>query len=243
MAEKSVETTTRVEYPEAYQRARGFWEKNSKPIIYVGSAIILAIAAWFGYQKFIKEPKETKASEMIFPAENIFARMAQTGFNKDSIGLVINGGRTLDNSNVTGVLKVISNYDGTAAANRANYIAGACYLHIKEFDKAIKYLKEFEGRGADQVESKAYVMLGHAYAEQKKTNEALSYYKKAYTADKKNEFFGADALQLAATYAEATGNSKDAIDLFKQLKEEYPTSTYVQSGEVDKYLAKLGVFN
>ena len=68
---------------------------------------------------------------------------------------------------------------GTAAGNRANYMVGASYLHIGEFAKAIQYLEDFDGNGASQVQSKAYLLMGHAYAEQKKTSEALSNYKKA----------------------------------------------------------------
>ena len=122
-------------------------------------------------------------------------------------------------------------------------MAGASYLHIKEFDKAIKYLKDFDANGASQVQSKAYLMLGHAYAEQKKTSDALDYYKKAATVNEKDEFFAADALLVAAKYSDATGNNKEAIDLFQQLKEKYPTNAAVQSGEIDKYLAKHGVLD
>jgi hypothetical protein len=46
---------------------------------------------------------------------------------------------------------------------------------------------------------------------------------------------------MAARYAEALGKSKDAIELFQKLKDDYPASQRVGSGEVDKYLASLGV--
>ena len=166
--------------------------------------------------------------------------MANTGFNKDTVNIVINGGN-VEGSKVTGLLNIVNSYGGTAAANRANYMIGASYLHIKEFDKAIKYLKEFEGNGASQVQSKAYEMIGHAYAEQKKTDDALSYYKKAATVNTKDESVTPDALLLAASYAVKIGKTAEAIDLFKKLKNEYPANNAVVGGEVDKNLAKLGV--
>jgi tetratricopeptide (TPR) repeat protein len=239
MAETKV-TGTVAESNETVQTGNGFWDKFSKPIIYVGSAIIILIGAWYGYKKFIVEPKEKEANEMIFAAENLFDKMATGGFNKDSVNIVINGG-DLDGQKVTGVLKVISNFGSTAAGDRANYIAGASYLHIKEFDKAIKYLKEFDGNGATQIQSKAYILLGHAYAEQKKTSEALSAYKKAASVNEKDEFFAGDALLIAAAYAGVTGNNKEAISLYEQVKEKYPSNAAVQNGDVDKNLAKLGV--
>ncbi len=232
---ETVETVTTTE--TAVQN--NFWDKYSKPIIYVGSAFIIAVGAWFGYKEFIQKPKETKANEMIFAAENLFDKMATAGFSKDSSVVVLNGG-TLGEQNVTGVLKVASEYGGTGAGNRARYIAGATYLHLKEFDKAISHLKEFDANGATQVESKAYLMLGHAYAEQNKTGEALDAYKKAANVNKKDEGITADALLMAASYAGATGKADEAKKLFNELKGNFPLHNSVRSGEVDKYLARLG---
>lgn len=240
MAEIKKTETVAVETNDTVQQAKGFWDRFSKPIIYVGSAIIVLIGAWYGYKKFIVEPKETEANELIFAAESLFDKMATGGFNKDSVNIVINGG-DVEGRKVTGVLKVISNFGGTSAGDRAKYIAGASYLHIKEFDKAIKYLKDFDGNDARQVQSKAYIMMGHAYAEQKKTADALSAYKKAASINEKDEFFAADALLVAAAYAGATGNNKEAISLYEQVKEKYPSNIAVQNGDIDKNLARLGV--
>ena len=239
MAEKNTTTTT--EQPDVVTRAKGFWDKYSKPIIYIGSAFILIIGGWYAYKNFIVLPKEKKASELIFPAENLFDKMASGNFNKDSVNTVLNGG-SLDGAKVTGILSIISNYGGTNSGNRAKFIAGATYLQIKEYDKAIKYLKDFDGNGADQIQSKAYILLGHAYAEKKNTDEALSYYKKAARVNSKDESITPYALLMAASYADAVGKSKEAIELYKELKEKYPTNSAVSSGDVEKHLAKLGEF-
>jgi tetratricopeptide (TPR) repeat protein len=243
MAEQvQVET---VETNDALQKAKGFWDKFSKPIIYVGGAIIILIGGWFGYGKFIKEPKEQKASELIFPAEKLFGKMAGTSsFTKDSVGLVLNGGVDAGQK-VTGMLSIIKSNGGTAAANRAEYIAGACYLHLGEFDKAIKHLKEFNANGAEQIESAAYRMLGDAYAEQKKNDDALSYYKKAVdAADAKDESTKFLSLSRAALFCDAIGKTKEAIEYFQKIKDEI-TPDYFRNNRIDfdadKYLAKLGV--
>jgi len=240
MADKN--TTTTAEQPDVVIKAKGFWDKYSKPIIYVGSAIILLIGGWYAYQNFIVAPKEKKASELIFPAENLFDKMASANFNKDSVNIVLNGG-SLEGNKVTGLLSIISGYGGTKSGNRAKFMTGASYLQINEYDKAIKYLKDFDGKGADQVQSKAYILLGHAYAEKKSTDEALSYYKKAATVNSKDESITPYALLMAASYADATGKSKEAIDLYKELKEKFPTNTAVVYGDVEKHLARLGEFS
>jgi len=236
MSEKQVTVET-VETNEAVDKARDFWAKFSKPIIYAGSAIILIGGGWFGYKKFIKEPNEAKASEVLFPAEQLFDKMAQqAAFGKDSVNLVLNGGGNI----AQGVLKIASNYGGTAAGNRAHYIAGACYLHTGDFNNAIKHLKEFSTT-ATQIQSAAYSMLGDASAELKKNEEAFDYYKKAANVNTKDEFITPEALFKAAIFAETIGKTNEAADMLKKVRDEYPKSG--RAVEADKYLARLGVLN
>ena len=217
-----------------------FFTKYSKPFLIGAVAGIALFGAWYGYKKIVKEPNEIKAEEAIFPAENLFDKMATAGFNKDSSTILLNSG-TVGSTNVKGLLKIASEYSGTTAANRANYMIGATYLQTKEFDKAIKFLNDFTANGAYQTEIKKNIMLGHAYSELKKTEEAFSAYKKAASINTKDEAFTSDALNTAAAYAESLGKTKDAIELYQELKEKYPATQAVQSGDVDKSLAKLGI--
>ena len=222
MAEKKVTTVT--DEQQVIVRARGFWENYSRPIMYVGSAVILIVVGWFGYKYLIKIPKERKANVAVYMAESLFDKMASASFNKDSSVIILNGGE-VDNMKVTGLLSVIKNYGGTMAGNRARYMAGATYLNLKEFDKAVKYLEDFESNGAYQVESKADILLGHAYAEQNKTDDALKYYKKAAEVNGKDDAIASDALLLAASYADANGKNDEAI---KQIACQFSASVSIK---------------
>ena len=235
MADKKDVKFEQIENNEVVEKAKDFWAKFSKPIIYVGSAVILVIGGWIAYKNFILEPKEQKSAELIFPAEALFDKMVQTGFNKDSINFVLNGG-----NGINGVVKISKSYSGTDAGNRANYIAGVCYLNNGDFTNAVKYLKEFSTK-ATQVQTVAYSLLGDAYAELKKNDDALEYYNKAAKVNTNDEFMTAEALFKAALFAESIGKTKDAIDLFQKIKDEYPKSSHYS--EIDKYLARLGVLN
>lgn len=233
MAEKQTIVET-VEVNETVEKAKDFWAKFSKPIIYVGSAMILLIGGWYAYLNFVKVPNNEKAAELIFPAEQLFDKMTQGGFNKDSINMVLNGGGPV----TTGVLKLINNYGGTTAGNRAHFIAGACYLYSGDFNNAVKHLKDFS-TNATQVQTSAYLLLADAYSELKKNDDALEYYKKAVAVNSKDEFMTPEALFKAGLFADATGKSKEAIEFFKRIKEDFPKSGHAT--EVDKYLARLGM--
>lgn len=241
MAEKQEVAVSAVDTNDIVEKAKGFWAKFSKPIIYVGLAIILAGGGWLAYKNLFKAPNELKSADQIFPAEALFGKMTQSGFNKDSIGLVLNGGNGL-----TGVLKIANNFGGTAAGNRAHFIAGACYLHNKDFNNAIKHLKEFSTT-SKQPQSAAYRMLGDAYSETKQNDQAFDYYKKAVeVADVKDESTRFISLSRLALFCEATGKTKDAITYYQQIKDEI-SPTFLRDNridfQVDKYLARLGVFN
>lgn len=210
---------------EVVEKAIGFWEKNSKRIIYIASAVIIIVGGYLGYKNFILIPKERKASEDLFVAESFF--------RKDSFSLALNGSGT-----VPGFVKVISKYDGTDAANLARFYAGECYLQLGDFNKAISMFEDFSAGSATQVEAKKEGLLGDAYAELKKNEEALKHYKKAGTLFTDDQALSSEYLFRGALLAEISGKTQDAIDLYTQIKEKYPRTE--KGFVVEKYLARLG---
>ncbi len=231
MADKKAE----VKEVDVIERARGFWARYSKPIIYLSAAIILIGSGWLIYKYLFKIPKEQKANEVVFMTQKIFSDFsnAPTDTLKTTLAQkCLNG----EGSKI-GALKVISKYGGTDAANLCAYYAGACYLHLKRFDKAIKYLKDFS-TNASQIQSRAYGMIGDAYAEQKKNDDALNYYKKAAGVNENDEFTSSEFLFRAGLYAESIGKTKDAVELYKKIKNKYPLTE--KATDIDRYLARLG---
>ncbi len=223
---------------DVVEKARGYWENYSKPVMYAGSAIIVLIAAWTIYKYMFKVPKEEKANDIVFVTQKYFSEFSTaTDSNKVQLAtLCLNG----DGTN-PGALKIINNYPGTDAANLCEYYAGACYLHLGQFDKAIKFLKEFDADGATQIKSRAFGMIADANAELNKNDEALSYYKKAADVNSKDEYTSSEFLFKAALFAETIGKTKEAVDLFKKLKSDFPLTE--KAADADRYLARLGEFS
>ena len=241
MAVKKAHTPTEPVETEHHvvRRARGFWDKNSKPVIYIGSVIILLIAGWYAYRQFIKLPAEQKANEAVFPVQKSFQNFASA--TTDTLkGMLATQCLNGDGGSNIGAVKFMSKYSGTDAANLCHYYAGACYLNLKQYDKAVKELSDFS-TSATQIQSRAYGMMGDAYSELKKNDDALSYYKKAADVNTKDEFTSSEYLFRAGLFAEAIGKKKEAIDLFKTIKEKYPLSE--KGTDIDRYLARLGEVN
>jgi predicted negative regulator of RcsB-dependent stress response len=213
--------------PETTDRTQDFWSKYSRPITIALAAILLLVVGYFAYKKFIQEPKEAKASEAIFKAEDYY-RM-------DSLNLALNG----DGIN-PGFVKIADQYSGTKAGNLAKFYAGAAFLQTGDAAKAAKYLDDFE-TDAKQVQARAYKLLGDAQSEQGKNKEALSNYKKAAKHFESDEANASDYLFMAAYFADRVmKDQKQAIELFTELKNKYPRSE--KGFEAEKYLAQLGSY-
>jgi tetratricopeptide (TPR) repeat protein len=222
MAEKNIQD---MESEQVLERAKGFWEKNSRNILIAGAAIILLVGGYLGYKYLYQLPADTRAQEEIFVAEE--------NFRKDSISLALNG-----NATTTGFLKVIKKHGGTKTGNIARLYAGECYLLLGDFNNAVKYLEEFNANGAKQAEAKKEGLLGDAYSELKKNDEAISHYKKAGTIFPDDQALSSEYLFRAAMLLEVGGKNKEAIELYQQVKEKFPRSE--KGFIVDKYLARLG---
>lgn len=204
---------------------RNYWTHYGKLTTYVVSCLVLLLAAYLGYKYLIQEPNEKKASEAMFRAEEYY--------RIDSARLALQG----DNVNA-GFLKIISKYGGTKAANLAFFYAGSCYLKLGDYSNAVKYLKEFS-TSALQVQARADGLLGDAYAELNKKDEAVVMYRKAGTLFDKDEVLSPEYLFRAGYLYESMGRNKDAIDMYQMIKDKYPSSP--RGYDVDRYLARLGV--
>ncbi len=210
---------------ETLDRAQDFWEKNNKSIIIVLSAVILLAGGYFIYKYWFKIPENEKAVEAIAKAQRYFA--------SDSLHLALNG----DGKN-PGFLKVISKYGSTPSGNLAKLYAGETYLHLGDYNNAIKYLSDFNPNGSLQTQALVYGLLGDAYSELKKNDEAIEQYKKAGAAFEQNQAMSSEYLYRAASLYEIMGKNKEAIELFQQLKDKYPRTE--RGFTAEKYLGKLG---
>jgi tetratricopeptide (TPR) repeat protein len=187
--------------------------------------ILIVILGYFGYKQYILDPKQKQASEAMFRAEEYF--------RADSIRLALNG----DAVNA-GFVKIINRYSGTKAADLAAFYAGSCYLKLGDFNNAVKYLKDFK-TSAVQVQAKAYGLLGDAYSELNKKDEAAEQYKKAGTYFDEDEVISPEYLFRAGYLYESMGKSQDAIAMYELIKTKYPGSP--RGFDIDRYLARLGI--
>jgi tetratricopeptide (TPR) repeat protein len=202
-----------------------FAKKNQKQITAFLVILVLIVGGYFGYMELYQKPREIKAADAMFAAENYFFQ--------DSSKLVLNGDGTSK-----GVLYIIKTYSGTKAENLANFYAGVSYYKLGDLNKSIQYLKDFS-TDAKQIQSIAYGTLGDAYADLKKNTEALDYYKKAGANFPEDEVISSEYLFRAAQLQEVLGKTDDAVAIYKDIKAKYPKTEIGLN--VDKFIFKLKV--
>jgi tetratricopeptide (TPR) repeat protein len=206
-------------------KAQNFWQKNAKTVLIILVAIIVVAGGWFGYSNYILKPKEEKAADAIVKVQEYF--------RLDSSNLVLNG----DGQN-KGALFIINSYSGTKTANLAKFYAGVSYLHKADFNNAVKYLKDFS-TDAKQIQLLALGNLGDALSELNQKDEAIATYKKAATVFETDEANSAEYLFRAALLSETTGKTKEALEIYKDLKAKFPKTD--KGFQADKYIYRLSI--
>ena len=201
-------------------RSEEFIQKNQKTLIIIVVALLLVVLAIFGLRKWYFQPREVRAAEEMFAAEQWFA---QGDFDK-----ALNGDDTF-----RGFLSVIDSYGSTKAGKLAKYYAGAAYLQQGNYDEAINWLKKYKGKDAF-TRPLAEMMLGDAYMEKGETATAAKYYMaSAGMAD--NDITTPTALFKAGMAYLQLGDKAKAADCINKVKQQYPMSTEYQ--DIDKYIA------
>ena len=210
------------ELESALTKTERFIEDNQNMMTYIVGGIILVVILFLGFSKFYLQPKEDEALSQMFMAENYF--------EKDSFNLAING-----DGNYLGFLDIIDDYGITKSANRAKYYTGISYLHLGQYEDALDYLKDFDTDDlllAPIVEG----AQGDALLEMGETDDALKQYKKAISVSD-NELTTPIYMMKAAGLLETMDELEDALDLYEQIKEKYPTST--EGTNIDKFIARV----
>lgn len=206
---------------DALTSSEQFIEKNQKMIINVIIVLIVIVGAYFGYNRFISEPKATEAANQIFGAQNYF--------EKDSFNLALNG-----DGNILGFLEIVDKYGSTPSGNLANYYAGLSYLYTGDYENAIKYLKKFSSDDL-LMANMATANIGDAYMQLGEYQKAADQYKKA-AAKKANDFSTPVFLMKNGMALEKAGDYSGAVKCYEQIEREFPASP--EARDIEKYIER-----
>lgn len=198
-----------------------FLEKNRKWVFLIGGALVVLIAAFFGFKYYVD--KQNSVAQV-----NMF--QAQYFFEADSLSKALNG-----DGNSYGFLEIIDEYPMTEAANLAHFYSGVSFLKLGEYEEAISHLKKFKAKDL-LLQARAYALIGDGYMELENYSESAKYYSRASNY-KPNKFFTPTYLMKGALANELNGDKKAAVKNLETLINEFGDSEYIN--EAKRELARL----
>jgi len=199
-----------------------YFQRYNRTISIIVGALIVLILAFWGYRKFIKEPRENKAAEDMYFAEYYFG--------VDSLKKALNG----DGEHM-GFLDIINTYPHTPSGNLAHFYAGVIYLKQGQYEDAIEHLKKFKKHGYI-ISAIAFGLLGDAYVELNDFDNAIKYYEKA-TKENKNQFTTPMYLLRLGLAYEEKGEWEKARECYEKIQKEYHYS--YEARDIKRYIGRV----
>ena len=198
-------------------KTENFISKYQVLIISVVIIITTAVFVYLAYNTFILEPKSEDATTELNQAQYYFNLALNNEDSKDLFENAINGG-----GGKFGFLDIIENYNNTPSSSLAAFSVGMSYLNLKNYEKVIEYLKDFESQDV-LLSSIAKGVLGDAYLQLGDQKNALASYEKA-TSFNENNFTTPKYLYKAGLLSIRLGKNKVASKYFKKIKNDFPNS-------------------
>ena len=224
MAQKN-QTPDPLDLDQAMSSSEAFIIKYKNKFLAGIAAIVIVVGGVLGYQHFISEPNEKKASEALFKGEQYF--MA------DNYELALNG----DSLGYEGFVKVANEFGGTDAGKLANAYAGICYAQLGQYENAVKFLDKFSAD--DQLVTPALMAtMGNCYAQLGQLDKAAATLVKAADKASSHALSPIYLIQAGQIY-EKLGKNSEAISAYKTVKEKYFNS--YQAMEIDKYIERASI--
>lgn len=226
MAKQNIDDTI-LNVQEVYGKAESFMEKNRKPLMIGGGAVLAIVVGFIAFQFLYKAPKEREAANASWKAFQYQ--------ELDSAALALNGA-----GDFAGFEEVAEQYSGTKNGKIAHYWCGINYRDMGEYEKALEHFKkaDFDDEALGVI---AMGNVGDMYVQLGEMEEGASWLEKAAkragTSESRNFTAPQYLLKASKVYIEL-GKDERAISLLKDLTDNYDTKSQ-EWGEGTRLLAML----
>lgn len=210
MAKTQNEQEGGIHVEESFNSVEQFFEENQNIVLGILGTIIVLVAAFVIYNRFIVAPKAEEATRQVYKA--------QQWFEADSFRLALEG-----DGNYYGFLDIIDEFGGTPTGKMARYYAGISSLNTGNYDDAISYLSNFK-TGDPNVQAVAYGGIGDAYAQLDDLESAVGQYEKAARTATIQDVAPVYYVRAGVAH-EQLGNPEAALKMYAAVVENYPEAS------------------
>lgn len=191
--------------------------KNKKVIYWTLGIIILIGACWCGWLWFYQTPR-------VNDSVNAYDQAMTKAMGGDSIAAIE-------------FAKVADKYSGTDAGNVAAMQAAQAYYRLGKYNEVVKYLGKFSTK-EEVLSAQSKVLLGDAYVNLKKYDDALKAFNEAVKEAAGNDQIVPMVLWKEANVYDAQKKYQEALGCYEQIKAAFPAYTFGNGMTPDAYIAR-----
>ncbi|MBI5472124.1 MAG: tetratricopeptide repeat protein [Ignavibacteriae bacterium] len=204
-------------------KATQFFDLYKKNIgLIVGAVVVLIIAT----AAFISN-RRTQNEEASAKLGSVYSY-----YDNNQFQIAIDG---IPERKITGLKSIVDQYGSTDAGNFAQFYLANAYYHLGKYDEALNNFEDFSASEPYLVISRL-TGIASCYEIKGEYEKAAEQYEKAALSYPK-DIDAAANLNDAANNFMLAGNNERALELFKKLKKEYPTTQYAR--DADRYITRL----
>jgi tetratricopeptide (TPR) repeat protein len=208
-----------------YVKATTWYDHNKKPLTITVLAVGVVIIAAVIFFKNRAEGNEKAMAEL--------GGIYQV-FDAGQYQQAIDG---IPERNVRGLREIVDNYGSTPSGNLARFYLANAYFQLGRFDEAVQAFDDVSASN-ELLATSREAGLGGCYEAKGMYRDAAVHFEKAATRDAKDPGAAENLSNAARNYGLA-GDREKAIDLYKRLKKEYPTSLFAR--DADRLITALSV--
>ena len=200
-----------------------FYDVNKKNIgIAVAGVAVLVLGIWW-YTQNLKTNNEQASTAL----GSVYSYVDNNQFQ-----IAIDG---VPERKITGLKSIVDKYRSTDAGNLARFYLANAYFHLGKYDEALEQFEDFKAKDQFLAVSR---LAGIAQCHEAKGEyeKAADNFEKA-SVDYPKDVEAAANLNNAANDYMLAGKKERALELFKKLKKEYPTSQYAR--DADRFITRL----
>lgn len=227
MAKTDKKEESAINVGDLYTKTEMFVDKNRKILFGALGGVALLFVGFFGWEYLYKAPREEKAANAIWRAEQYF--------EIDSLDIALNGG-----DDFQGFEAIANEYSGTKVADRAHYYLGVIYREKGDFQTALDHFRKADF-GDQTIGTIAMGNVGDMYVQLGNFDEAASWLEKAgrrAAGDQSRNFLAPVYMIKASKVYMELGKDDKAIGLLQNVTDDYDSKSS-EYQEAAKLLAML----
>jgi len=207
----------------SYYQATTWYQGHKKIVSSALTGVVVLAIVIVAYSNNVRSNNEKATTELgkILPY-----------FDQEKFDVAINGNLQ---ENTRGLQAIVNDYGSTRAGELAKFYLADSYFALGDYDKALPYYLDVDVSD-EMVTTSALAGAAACYAAKGDHEKAATYYERAALKSSKDPNAPENLFHAAENYA-AAGKKEKAIDLFKKLKKDFPTSTYAR--EIERWIAEV----